>query len=156
MNRVVSHSLSHVKGACLRPHLAHPLCSCTAGGRLHQEPAPELTQLRLAAHSWTTTQPFTVQPERAFPVPGVHGASLEVVLTLQPSSDATTAASVLLHSELEARAFGAEDTGPPNCCSVAISVDWAAGTLKVGDHSQTCNGSSVFQVRRTGAVSRPQ
>lgn len=78
------------------------VCSCPAGGRLHQEPAPELAQLRLAERSWTAAQPFTVLPGRSFPVPRVHGASLEVLLTLQPGSEGTTAASVLLHSEPEA------------------------------------------------------
>ena len=104
---------------------------CFAGGRLHQEPVPELTQLRLPEHSWETTQPITVHPDRSLSVPGLHGSALEVAVTLRPASDATAAASVYLMSdEPDERPFGGGDGTVDDCCGVAITVSWHEATLK--------------------------
>jgi len=111
-------------------HVVFASSPCCAGGKLHQEPAPELSKLRIASHSWTEPSPFKVLPEQPFPISAVHGASLEVSLTLLPTLDAT-AASVLLHSESEANAYGGGEDGPSDCCGVAITVSWAEATLKV-------------------------
>jgi hypothetical protein len=106
------------------------LC-CLAGGRLHQEPVPELTQLRLPEHCWETTQPVTIHPGRSLPVPGLHGSALEVDVTLRPTEDATAAASVYLMSdEPDGRPFGGDEGTADDCCGVAITVSWHEATLK--------------------------
>ena len=66
-------------------------------------------------------------------MPEVHGAALEVAVTLRRASSETSAASILLHSDREVEAFGAVDGAAPESSSVAITVSWQNSTLKVAD-----------------------
>ena len=103
-----------------------------AGSRLRQEPAPELTQLRLPEHSWTLLEPVTIHPRRSLPVPNVHGSALEVAITLHSAADKTVAASLFLMSDdAAARAFGGGEGLADECGGVAITVSWQEQTLKV-------------------------
>lgn len=76
---------------------------------------------------------LTVQPEQSFAVPEVHGAALEVAVTLRRASPETTAASILLQSDTEVEAFGASEDTATESLSVAITVSWQDSNLKVAD-----------------------
>ena len=113
-------------------------------------------------HSWTMTEPATVYPAHSLPVPGVHGSSLEVAVTLQPADDATEAASVLLVSDdAERQPFGGGEAPEDDCCGVAITVSWQEKTLKVGSscradrvlwHASACTHTVPLRGRSTSVL----
>ena len=94
-----------------------------AGGRLHQQPVPELARLRSGAGY--TAEQLTVTAEQPVTLQGVSASSLDLELTLSP--DGAHASSVLLRSWLWA-SRGEEWLKEPS--AAAISVDWEHGLLQ--------------------------
>ena len=117
-------------------------CACThrddgplafAGGRLHQQPVPELAQLRSGAGY--TAEQLAVTAQQPVTLQGVSASSLDLELTLSP--DGAHASSVVLRSWLWA-SRGEEWLKDPS--AAAISVDWEHGLL------QASQAVSVFLV----------
>ena len=100
---------------------------CTAGDRLHQAPAPELAGLRRQDNAWRLKS-APIYSAKATLVPHVSGSALNVDLTVDTAQSEGTAFSVLLVSE------AAEQDGAGFVGSVAVTVDWAASTLKARPH----------------------
>ena len=59
-------------------------------------------------------------------------------MTLQPTEDATQAASVFLVSDdADSRPFGSGEAPADDCCGVAITISWQEQTLKVSSSYRT-------------------
>eukprot|EP00891_Asterochloris_glomerata_P002760 jgi/Astpho2/2760/Aster-x0127 len=93
------------------------------GGRLHQQPVPELAQLHRGAGY--TAEQLAVTAEQPVTLQGVSVSSLDLELTLRP--DGAHASSVLLRSWLWA-SRGEEWLKEPS--AAAITVDWEHGLLQ--------------------------
>lgn len=96
----------------------------TAGDRLHQAPAPELAGLRRQDNAWRLKS-SPIYSAKATLVPHVSKSALNVDVTVDTTQSDGTAFSVLLVSE------AAEQDGAGFIGSFAVTIDWAACTLKV-------------------------
>lgn len=116
------------------------------GGRLHQQPVPELAQLRRGAGY--TAEQLAVTAEQPVTLQGVSVSSLDLELTLRP--DGAHASSVLLRSWLWA-SRGEEWLKEPS--AAAITVDWEHGLLQA-TYPQHLDGKGSFDaaasMRRIG------
>ena len=92
-----------------------------AGGRLHQEPAPELDQLRQGPG--VQLRSLSVEPAAAAALPDIRGPSVDVSFRL--ARGASSAAGILLRAWLR---FDADSDEP---CAAAAEVNWDASTLEV-------------------------
>ncbi len=91
------------------------------GGRLHQEPAPELEQLRQGQGVHLSS--LSIEAGAAAALPQIRGPSVDVSFWL--SRGASSAAGIVLRAWLRA---DAESDEP---CAAAAVVDWEARTLEV-------------------------
>lgn len=112
-------------------HISQPVICSTcgihrrsraAGGRLHQEPVPELAELRLGHRVTLKRQP--VEPGAAAKLQGIQGPSLDVALTLHRGDSSA--------GGLVVRAWLRSDTADAEPTAAAVIVDWHAQTLEVG------------------------
>lgn len=94
--------------------------SFCAGGRLHQQPVPELVQLRVGDGVHMAS--LQVEEGAAAALPQIRGPSVDVSLRLARGS--CSAAGILLRAWLHADA----DSKQPS--AAAAIVDWDRGTLE--------------------------
>ncbi|BDA48086.1 Fructan 6-exohydrolase [Coccomyxa sp. Obi] len=101
--------------------LSLPRLLSLQGGRLHQQPAPELAQLRLGEGVHLAN--LLVEEGAAAALPQIWGPSVDVSFRLARGS--CSAAGILLRAWLRADADSEQPT------AAAAVVDWDAGTLEV-------------------------
>ena len=107
-------SCQHNAAACLVSH------GC-AGGRLHQQPARELEQLRAQPEAHVPSLP--IPAGQGTPLPDVSGPSLDVSFCLRQGQ--SSRAGLLLRPWLRADSTDAAPT------AAALVVDWHAKSLQV-------------------------
>ena len=111
-------------------------CSAAyAGGRLHQEPAPELVALRLSRQRHVSNDACSLPHTAGLRLPEVAGPSADLGFTLQRGQ--SSAAGLLLRAWLHADREVAVPT------AAAVVVDWEDCTLEA---SSICDHAS-FAVR---------
>ena len=103
--------------------ILRPCCLARAGGRLHQEPAPELAQLRCQESAFVSSSGLAFGPGDACRVPEVGGPRADVSFTLRRG--ASSAAGLLLRAWLHPADDGAVAT------AAALVMDWERGALQV-------------------------
>lgn len=97
--------------------------ACAAGGRLHQEPAPELAQLRSQDACCVSASGYAFGPDDGCLLPEVKGPRADVAFTLRRGG--SSAAGLLLRAWLHPANGSAEAT------AAALVMDWERGALEV-------------------------
>ena len=93
-----------------------------AGGRLHQEPAPELVALRKTSQRHISSRACDISHSAGLRLPEVAGPSADLGFTLRRGQ--SSAAGLLLRAWLHADGEGAVPT------AAAVVMDWESSTLE--------------------------